>query len=229
MARIGIIGDYNPGSETHVATDRCLELSASSLGVKVDAEWISTESLLKANLAAFNAFIVNTGVYEDLDAVLCVLRKLRDGRIPTLAACGGFQHMIIEYARNALNLGDVGHAEFDPDKKAHIIVPLQCSLRGQEGQISVELNSQVGRLYKSDESTEKFYCSFGIGECYFKELERLDLGVVGTDDHGLLRITELLDHPFYVGTLFVPQARALKGESHPLIDGLMAKTYERRS
>jgi CTP synthase (UTP-ammonia lyase) len=221
MAHIGIIGDLNPDSETHIATDQCLELAASRLELDIRAEWIPTNAILKTDLDSFDAFIVNTGVYEDRDSVLCALRMTRESKIPTLAACGGFQHMIIEYARNVLNLRDVGHAEFDSDSTAHIIVPLQCSLRGQEGDISVLRSSQVGRLYQIEKTTEKFYCSFGINQKYLEALEQSPLRVVGTDEHGLVRITELSDHPFFIGTLFVPHARALRGESHPLIDGLV--------
>lgn len=221
MAHIGILGDYNPQSETHIATDRSLELAASRLGLDVQTKWIPTREILKKGLEAFNAIIVNTGVYEDRDAVLYALQTARERGIPTLAACGGFQHMIIEYAKNKLKIAGVGHAEFDPHAPNHIIIPLQCSLRGLEGGISILRDSEVGRIYQLDKATEKFYCSFGINTDYLETLQQSDLRIVGTDEHGLVRVTELSGHPFFIGTLFVPHARALKGESHPLVEGLV--------
>jgi hypothetical protein len=38
LARIGILGDYNSQSETHIATDKCLALAAVNLGVDVRGE-----------------------------------------------------------------------------------------------------------------------------------------------------------------------------------------------
>ncbi len=227
MARIGILADYNSQSETHIATDKCLALAAVNLGVDVHGEWVPTQLISKTDIGSFDGLIVNTGVYDDRDAVLNTLRIAREGNIPTLATCGGFQHMIIEYARNVLGLNGVGHAEFDLDSTDHIIVPLQCSLRGREADIAIVLDSQVGRLCKSNAVTEKFYCSFGISPAYLEQLGHSPLRIVGTDDDGLVRVTELPGHPFFIGTLFVPQARALRGEVHPLVFGLVESAIKR--
>ena len=106
MAHIGILGDYNPQAETHIATNQSLEIAARRLGIEVRAEWIPTPAIMRTDLDTFDACIVNTGVYEDREAVLHALRIVRERKIPTLAACGGFQHMILEYARNVLGLDD---------------------------------------------------------------------------------------------------------------------------
>lgn len=221
MVHIGIIGDYNSQSETHTATNISLELAGSYLGTAVETSWIPTRQILKTDLRSFDAYIVNTGVYEDRDAVLYALRVFREGNVPTLAVCGGFQHMIIEFSRNVLGLNGVGHAEFDAATDPHIIVPLTCSLRGQSAAVAVVPDSHVGRLYQDDDAIDTFYCSFGINTTYLRLLSQSSLAVVGTDGNGLVRVTELLGHPFFIGTLFVPQARALNGKSHPLINGLV--------
>lgn len=227
MLRLGIIGDYNQQHESHRATDRCIPLAESHLDVEVKATWIPTREVSAADLQSFDALIVGTGIYEEREPVFHALRIAREKGIPTLAMCGGFQHMMIEYARNVLGLKEVGHAEFDPDLTDHIIVPLQCSLRGQEAGVSIAQDSQVGRLYQSDRSTENFYCSFGIAPRYEEKLRSSALRFVGHDDEGQTRITELPGHPFFIGTLFVPQAWALKGFSHPLIGGLLKVASER--
>lgn len=221
MVHIGILGDYKQKSEAHIATDLCLNIASSRLGVAVHAEWIPTKAIGSTPFDCFNAFIVNTGVYEDRNAILNALRRARELKIPTLATCGGFQHMIIEFARNVLGLHSVGHAEFDCNLNSHIIVPLECSLRGQTGSISVAKGSQVESLYGASESTENFYCSFGINENYLQALQQSPLRIAATDEHRRVRATELSEHPFFIGTLFVPQARALTGTSHPLIEGLI--------
>ena len=222
MRKVCIIGDYNPQSETHLATDKALLLASTALDTELRFEWISTKSLPDVDLASFSACIVNTGVYENRTAVIDALRILRESNLPTLATCGGFQYMIIEYARNVLGLENIGHAEFDSEATQHLITPLSCSLRGLEGEISLVPDSLVGRVYGATRTTEKFYCSFGLNPSYRQALSEPPLHIVGTDSEGQERVAELANHPFYIGTLFVPQARALKGESHPLVDALIA-------
>lgn len=39
--------------------------------------------------------------------------------------------------------------------------------------------------------------------------------VSGVDADGEVRIMEL--HPFFIGTLFVPQARSVRGQPHPIV------------
>lgn len=228
MIRVGIIGDYNSQHESHRATDACIPLAEANLSVGLRAEWLPTRELVMTELRSFDALIIATGIYEQREPVFEALRVAREEDIPTLAMCGGFQHMIIEYARNVLGLKGVGHAEFDLHLDDHIIVPLQCSLRGLEGGVSIARDSQVGRLYQSERSTESFYCSFGIEPQYQQTLKGMSLQFVGEDDEGQVRITELPNHPFFIGTLFVPQAWALKGRAHPLIDGLRKAGEARR-
>jgi CTP synthase (UTP-ammonia lyase) len=221
MVNLCIIGDYNAQSETHRATNESIALVKAQRGIDLVEEWVATRALSSLDTKNIDACIVNTGIYEDRDAVLKTLRVLREQKIPTLATCGGFQHMIIEFARNVLGLHSAGHAEFDTEGTEHIIAPLACSLRGLEGDISIIQDSQVGRLYGTGRTTERFYCSFGIHPSYVEQLHQSPLLIVGTDDASQIRITELPHHPYFIGTLFVPHARALRGGIHPLIDGLI--------
>ena len=39
-------------------------------------------------------------------------------------------------------------------------------------------------------------------------IDEAGLRMVGEDDNGEIRIVEIRDHPFYIGTLFVPQVRS---------------------
>jgi len=42
------------------------------------------------------------------------------------------------------------------------------------------------------------------------------LRIVGSDAEGEVRVGELRGHPFFVGTLYVPQARSMPDSPHPL-------------
>lgn len=62
-----------------------------------------------------------------LEGALIAIRYARENSIPFLGTCGGFQHAILEYARNVLGWSDAAHAETDTTGRM-VIAPLTCSL-----------------------------------------------------------------------------------------------------
>jgi len=75
----------------------------------------------------------------------------------------------------------------------------------------------AAQAYGVERSTEKFLCSLGLNETYRERIFSDDLRVSGTDTEGNVRIAELASHPFFMGTLFVPQCSSRAGEPHPLM------------
>jgi CTP synthase (UTP-ammonia lyase) len=63
---------------------------------------------------------------------------------------------------------------------------------------------------------EPFYCSHGVNPALEGELEGGGLHLSGRDDHGSPRVIELDDHPFFITTLYVFQARDDRKTAHPL-------------
>ncbi len=43
--------------------------------------------------------------------------------------------------------------------------------------------------------------------------------IVGSDNEGEIRVLEFPGHPFFIGTLFVPQALSTEKNPHPLVTG----------
>jgi CTP synthase (UTP-ammonia lyase) len=68
---------------------------------------------------------------------------------------------------------------------------------------------------------ENYYCNFGLNPDYEKNLEAAGMRITGRDSDGEARILELGDHPFFIGTLFVPQTRSTETMPHPLIYGFL--------
>jgi CTP synthase (UTP-ammonia lyase) len=107
--------------------------------------------------------------------------------------------------------------ENDPDAPALLITRLACSLRGVEQEVVIVPRTLAARAYGVERVTEKFSCRFGLNEAYRERLFAGDLQVAGTDAEGNVRIAELRSHPFFMGTLFVPQSSSQVGRPHPLI------------
>jgi CTP synthase (UTP-ammonia lyase) len=107
-----------------------------------------------------------------------------------------------------------------------VISKLACSLAGRRLAINLIEPSLVSSLYGARSVVEQFYCNFGVNPDYVSVLSSRDLLVVGSDDEGEIRVVELRDHPFFVGTLFVPQMRSRPGEPHPLVRGFLAAIFK---
>jgi CTP synthase (UTP-ammonia lyase) len=152
-----------------------------------------------------------------MSGALSAIRMAREQQIPLLGTCGGFQHIILEYARNVLGFAEAEHAETDPQASQLFISQLTCSLVGRTMSISLRPDSLVARSYGRTKIQEQYRCNFGVNPEYEDVLRSRSLRVVGSDDEGVVRVVELAGHPFFVGTLFVPQLISMTSAPHPLI------------
>jgi CTP synthase (UTP-ammonia lyase) len=222
---IGVIGEYDPGNETHVATDDALGHSAMRLGTQVDVEWVSSEDVGDAGdgLGAFEGLLIAPGSpYRSQDGALAAITHARTVGVPLLGTCGGFQHLVIEFARHVAGIAGAEHGESHPDAPTLIVSPLTCSLVGEKMSVEVRAGTRAGDAYPEASVTEHYYCRFGLNPAYVDDLVGAGLVVSGTDQDGEVRIVELAGHPFFVGTLFVPQARSTIVHPHPLVTAFVA-------
>jgi CTP synthase (UTP-ammonia lyase) len=230
---IGLIGDYSASVPAHVAIPQALELAAVALGCTVRAEWLPTEQLdgdVTERLAAFDGlWCVPASPYTSMDGALRGIRFAREQGRPFLGTCGGFQHALIEYARNVLGLIDADHAESNPETSLPLMVALQCALVEATGTILLQPGSRVAALYGQSEVVEAYHCSFGLNPHYESLLADSDLRISGRDIGGEVRVVELSGHPFYVATLFQPERSAFKGRAHPLITAYVGAALARRA
>lgn len=225
---IAIVGDYNSSYEAHTATSDAIGHCSAALGLSIDHHWLDTEELTKSDgikrLAAFSGIWVapaGNNPYKSMEGVLSAIRRAREHQIPLLGTCGGFQHIILEYARNVLGLADAQHEGTDPDASCLFISRLACSLVGRNKTVTLHAGSMVARLYGRTSSQEHYLCSFGVNPDCVDTLSSGTLRIVGSDDEGTVRVVELAEHPFFVGTLFVPQLTSTSSSPHPLVLGFI--------
>jgi len=222
MKSIALLGEFNPQSKTHAATNAAIEHSCAALGCRVAGIWVSTEDIETSLLADFAGVWVAPGSpYKNLEKTLQAIRYAREQNIPCFGTCGGFQHMVLEYARSVLNFKDAQHAEYDPYASDLFISKLTCSLAGREMRLSFVVGSMVAQIYGSLSATEEYYCNFGVEPDKVELLKSGQLQITGSDAEGEIRVLELPGHPFYMGTLFGPQARSTPEHPHPLVSAFV--------
>ena len=215
---IALIADYDPANETHVLTEAALQHSAKVLNADLSFAWVATADITPGFLDGLHGVWIGPGSpYRDMERTLQLIQEARLNRVPCFGTCAGLQHMVIEYARNQVGIGDAQHAEYDPYASPLIVSKLSCSLAGREMQLSFEPGSRVATLYGNTTARERYYCNFGINPTYATQISDAGFRIVGSDAEGEARVMELADHPFFIGTLYVPQFYSTFDCPHPLV------------
>ena len=222
--KLGIVGDYNPEYLSQLATSNALMHSSKNLGTRIEHEWIPTATVheqIDTIKKTYQGFWIAPGSPNSVDGVLSIIEYARENNMPLLGTCGGFQYIIMEYARNKLMMEKAGHEEQDPHSTQLIISKLTCSLVGQEGEIILKNPSRVFEIYQKTNIVEQFRCNYGLSPDYEAQINEAGLRIVGTDSMGRPRIIELPEHKFFVGTLFVPQLNSTLETPHCIVDSLI--------
>lgn len=223
MPRIGLIGDFDATVPAHVGIPRVLDLAASRVGTSVSLQWLATDQLAGVNLGGFDGlWCVPASPYRDTDAALAAIRHARENEVPFLGTCGGFQHALLEYARNVLGLAEADHAENNPDTKMPLLALLACPLVEAAGGIRFEPGSRIAAAYGALRADETYRCRYGLNPDFRALLTGGGLRLTAFDEaDGQVRGIELADHPFFIATLFQPERAGLKGQSHPLVEAFL--------
>jgi CTP synthase (UTP-ammonia lyase) len=226
--RVAVIGDRHGDFAPQDTIEPALRHAAAGHDRDIEATWFPTPSLVDAaasTLAGYDAvWCAPGGPFASLDGALAGIQVAREEGTPFLGTCAGFQHGVIEFARNVLGLADAHHAEYDgaPPSSPLVIEELLCSLVGQTMAVRL-VDDETRALYHADEVTERYYCRFGLDESYTPRLAAAGLVVAGVDaTDGGTRLMRLVHHPFFYVTLFVPQTASTPERPHPIVTGLVA-------
>ncbi|OSQ38332.1 CTP synthase C-terminal region-related (seleno)protein [Thalassospira mesophila] len=224
--RIALIGDFNAAVTAHQAIPVAIGLAATANGVDASIEWIHTSTLVTAVpqtvLGGFDAiWCVPASPYASMSGALGAIGYARENGIPFLGTCGGYQHAVLEFARNVLGLADADNAEVNPGAALPLIAPLVCALIDQGGDIEFGDQSRIAQYYGRTSATETYRCSYGFARQYVPLFADSDMVVSAWDGDGDPRAVELRNHPFFIGTAFQPERSALKGDTHPLISAFV--------
>jgi CTP synthase (UTP-ammonia lyase) len=222
--RIALIGDYNVHAIAHQAIPESLRLAGEALGVEIEGAWTHTASLTDAPamLEPFaGVWCVPASPYANMTGALEAIRFAREMGRPFLGTCGGFQHAVLEYARNVCGIADADHAETNPTAAQPLISPLSCSLVETSGEIQLGEEGILRRAYGRSRIVETYHCSYGLNEDFGSLLFRDGLFATAHDLSGQVRAVELTSHPFFAATLFQPERKALTGEIPPLVSAFL--------
>lgn len=224
MKKIVVLGDFNSKYYTHLALNDAIAHLTKAVNAALKIEWVDTDKFDYANQFSTEysgLWIAPGSPYKDMDNVINTIRHARENNIPTLGNCGGFQHMIIEYARNVCGLANADTEETHPEGKENIITKLSCSLIGQQEEISVRESTLLHSLVGKNNLLGKYFCSYALNPDFIPMLESIGMLMTATNAEGDIRAFELSTHPFFLGTLFQPALTSTEEEPDPILMGFV--------
>jgi len=245
--RIGIVGKYTALEDSYSSVVEALYHAGHNLWVHIDISFINTRNKNGiAGVKKCDGCIVPGGFGDTaIENMIETLTYIRENKIPCLGICLGLQLMVIEYARNKMNIpkahslefSSVCHPALDAESDVITLLDSQKKVVNKWGtmrlwaQNSALEKSEIQKLYQSAKRsskgnivTERFRHRYEVHPEFAKKLKKSDLQVVGkSEKEGIVQFIEMKKetHPYYVGTQSHPELTSKLENPGPLFMGLV--------
>ena len=235
--KVGLVGKYVELHDAYLSVREALNHAALYYGVSVDLQWIPSTDVERNDgkqlLTDLDAIIVPGGFgSRGVEGKVLTAQHARENKVPYLGICLGLQVMMIDFARNVLNLKNADSYEFDkltPDP----VINLMLDQRGLDqlgGTMRLGLypcqilpGSKAAELYKTDLIHERHRHRYEFNNDYRQQFENAGMVFSGISPDGVLvEMAELSDHPFMMAAQFHPEFLSRPNRAHPLFLGLIA-------
>ena len=243
---IGITGKYTALRDSYASIIKALEHAAAANDAHVNVSWIDTTDLSDANvadaLAGCDGIIVpgGFGVRGTGGKIACV-RRAREGRLPYLGICLGFQMAVIEHARNVCGMADADSTELDPATPTPVIdiLPEQKKIEGLGGNmrlggqdVDIAPGTLAAELFGGARRIrQRFRHRYEVDPKYVPALETGGLVFSGRHPvHPIMQVLELPRevHPYFVAAQFHPELTSRPLRPQPMFVGLVKAALERK-
>jgi CTP synthase len=235
--RIGVVGKYIELQDAYKSVYESLSHAgianhARVKIVRVDAEELSAKAGV-AQLRKLDGILVPGGFGDrGIEGKIAAARYAREHQVPYFGLCLGMQVAVIEFARNVLKLKNANSAEFDV-KTPHPVIALMDEqrnvvLKGGTMRLGAyECRLKAGTLarkaYGKDTVSERHRHRYEVNNDYVARMEKAGLIVSGWNPkRGLVEVTELKNHPWFLGVQCHPEFQSKPNRAHPLFAAFIA-------
>lgn len=241
---IALVGKYVSLHDAYLSVAEALYHGGFANDVKVNIEWVDSETLDNGDLpaAVLNAdgIIVPGGFgHRGIPGKLHAITYALEQQIPMFGICLGMQLAAIAFARTRLGWEDANSSEFEPDTAYPVIdlSPEQKDVDGLGGTMrlgtypcKVTAGSKAAAAYQSEVIYERHRHRYELNNQYRSALEAAGLMISGTSpDDKLVEMIEVPDHPWLVGVQFHPEFKSRPNHAHPLFRDFVRAAVEHKN
>jgi CTP synthase len=252
---IAIVGKYTGLKDAYKSLIEALSHGGIANDSRVTLQWIDSEQIEihgpEKFLSEVDGILVPGGFgYRGIEGKVKAVKFAREKKIPYFGICMGMQCAVIEYARNVCGL-PANSSEFDLNTKDPVIylmerwydfkrerleVRTEDSHKGGTMRLGaypcvIEPNTNAYKAYGAKEISERHRHRYEFNNAYKGILTRHGMIISGFSPDGeLVEITEIEDHPWFLGCQFHPEFKSRPTNPHPLFRAFIAAALrERRS
>ncbi|HEX4024465.1 MAG TPA: CTP synthase [Steroidobacteraceae bacterium] len=247
---IAMVGKYVQIRDSYISLNEALMHGGLKTRTRIKVHYIESTDVEKEGtgcLAGMDAILVPGGFGErGIEGKIQAVRYAREHGVPYLGICLGMQVAIIEYGRHVLHLAAAQSTEFNRATPHPVIAlitewqdrALGTQLRSEDSQIggSMRLGAQevllrpatrARELYGRELIAERHRHRFEFNNNYMDAYQRAGMLFSGFSRDGLVEISELPSHPWFVATQFHPEFSSTPRDGHPLFTGFVraARSY----
>jgi CTP synthase len=242
IVKIAIVGKYVNLTESYKSLNEALYHGGIANDCQVNLIFVDSEKVddgtCSQHLADADGILVPGGFgTRGIEGKICSANYARESKVPYFGICLGMQVAVIEFARNVAGMKGANSSEFD-EKTPYPVIYLMVewydektgTLQQRDAQSDKGATMRLGaypcRLkkntvaytaYKKANISERHRHRYEFNNKLRDDLEENGLIISGTSPDGdLVEITEIKDHPWFLGCQFHPEFKSRPMEPHPL-------------
>ena len=242
---VALVGKYVDLHDAYLSVSEAIRHGGFANNARVDIRWIASDTCETRPGAGVDAVVVPGGFgVRGIEGKVGALRWAREHGVPTLGLCLGLQCMVIEVARDLLDLTAASSTEMEPETPDPVVTTMDSQRRFVTGggdlggtmrlgayPAVLAPDSIVADVYGCTEIGERHRHRFEVNNAYRDRLAAVGLRVTGTSPDGhLVELVELDRglHPYFVATQAHPEFKSRPTRPHPLFAALIRAGLERR-
>jgi len=236
-----LVGKYVQLHDAYLSVSESLKHAGYAVDAKVEIKWVNSEWLTKDNLVQelgeVDGILVPGGFGgRGIEGKILAAQYARENKIPYFGICLGMQISMIEFARNVCGLTDANSSEWD-EATTHPIIHLMPDQNGVENMggtlrlgnwpCALTEGTKTQEVYNTDLIQERHRHRYEFNNDYRAIMSEKGVIFSGlSPDEYLVEITELKDHPWYVGCQFHPEFKSRPNRPHPLFFGFVQASFK---
>jgi CTP synthase len=233
---IAVIGKYTELPDAYKSVYEAIMHGAIANKGKAKIIKLLSDSITEANvdylLKDVDGVVIPGGFgVRGIEGKIAVLKYTRENNIPSFGLCLGMQCMVIEFARNVCGLKEANSTEFEKETK----YPVISLLEEQKGVKSLGGTMRLGSsetvllkktkaydIYNTKIISERHRHRYEFNGEYRRVMETHGLEISGISaEKGLVEITSVKSHPWYIGVQYHPEFQSKPTNAHPLFRDFM--------